>query len=275
MTAFVPSERRQRGFTLIELLVVIAIIALLAAILFPVFAQAREKARQTTCISNLKQVGLGLLQYSQDSDEVFPLDWFGNNHGPFPDGTCAGFTNTDASCYKWMDAIYPNVKSEAVFNCPDEIFGFHYFPGDTSGFSNNNGYKYLGFNIGSGGCDFGSYGINRTYFGGTNGVTCPAGSSLALIADPAGTVFAADSQDYSFGWSDSGHLPVLTTSNGGDAFKGVQGTLSYDNLIVRHNGRASVLYCDGHAKAPTINSLLLKNSKGILYNFTNEDDAGL
>src|SRR6266511_3956182 len=65
--------RRHRGFTLIELLVVIAIIAILAAILFPVFAQAREKARQSTCTSNLKQLGNGLLMYTQDYDETFPF----------------------------------------------------------------------------------------------------------------------------------------------------------------------------------------------------------
>ena len=72
------------GFTLIELLVVIAIIAILAAILFPVFAQAREKARQTACLSNLKQIGLGLNMYVQDNDEAFPARrlWQSNRRGP-------------------------------------------------------------------------------------------------------------------------------------------------------------------------------------------------
>src|SRR4051794_320365 len=69
-----PSQpvRRRTAFTLIELLVVIAIIAILAAILFPVFAQAREKARQTACLNNMKQLGLGFIQYSQDYDETLP-----------------------------------------------------------------------------------------------------------------------------------------------------------------------------------------------------------
>ena len=103
------NRNSQSGFTLIELLVVIAIIAILAAILFPVFAQAREKARQTSCASNLKQVALAMIQYKQDNDEGAP-------QGSVNDG----WFMSDANNYKWMDAIYPYVKSEAVFNCPDD-----------------------------------------------------------------------------------------------------------------------------------------------------------
>lgn len=94
------------GFTLIELLVVIAIIAILAAILFPVFAKVREKARQTTCSSNLKQLGLALTQYVQDNDETFP----GGQHG-----------NTDGR--GWAGAIYPYVKSVGMYKCPDDSTG--------------------------------------------------------------------------------------------------------------------------------------------------------
>jgi len=67
---------RREGFTLIELLVVIAIIAILAAILFPVFAQAREKARQTSCTSNLKQLGTAMMMYAHDYDESYPSNWY-------------------------------------------------------------------------------------------------------------------------------------------------------------------------------------------------------
>jgi prepilin-type N-terminal cleavage/methylation domain-containing protein/prepilin-type processing-associated H-X9-DG protein len=95
---------KKRGFTLIELLVVIAIIAILAAILFPVFAKAREKARQATCQSNEKQLGLGLLQYAQDADECFP-DGEGNQD---PRGT------------GWASSIYPYTKSAGVYKCPDD-----------------------------------------------------------------------------------------------------------------------------------------------------------
>jgi prepilin-type N-terminal cleavage/methylation domain-containing protein/prepilin-type processing-associated H-X9-DG protein len=97
------NQRASKGFTLIELLVVIAIIAILAAILFPVFAQAREKARAITCISNLKQIGLAVTQYTQDSDEKMP-------NGASPYGTCAG----------WAWEVYPYIKSTAVFHCPDD-----------------------------------------------------------------------------------------------------------------------------------------------------------
>src|SRR5436309_2285257 len=103
--------RRQRtGFTLIELLVVIAIIAILAAILFPVFAQAREKARQTGCLSNLKQIGTSLMMYTQDYDEAYPCNWYGSLWPTTPDG----------KAYKWMDAVFPYVKNEQVFTCPSD-----------------------------------------------------------------------------------------------------------------------------------------------------------
>src|SRR5947209_12458259 len=103
------------GFTLIELLVVIAIIAILAAILFPVFAQAREKARQTTCLSNCKQIGMALMQYEQDWDESNPGVWF----GPYTAASWSQPSNATLY-YKWMDAVYPYVKNEQVFNCPSD-----------------------------------------------------------------------------------------------------------------------------------------------------------
>lgn len=98
------SYQQKRGFTLIELLVVIAIIAILAAILFPAFARARENARRASCQSNLKQIGLGIKQYTQDYDERLPSALV-----------------SDANVVGWAGAIQPYVKSEQIFQCPSSI----------------------------------------------------------------------------------------------------------------------------------------------------------
>lgn len=120
---------RHQGFTLIELLVVIATIGILAAILFPVFARARENARRTSCLSNLKQIGLGMMQYTQDYDEYYPLAWLGApaNYSPLPIGMRKTnyFLNaytvfTDRTTVTWMDIIYPYTKSIAVYECPSK-----------------------------------------------------------------------------------------------------------------------------------------------------------
>src|ERR1035437_3779628 len=102
---------QRRGFTLIELLVVIAIIAILAAILFPVFARAREKARQTSCTSNLKQLGLGMMMYCQDYDDCTPIAYSGDNPGV----TWWSFT--------WKERIYPYVKNYQLYDCPSKRMG--------------------------------------------------------------------------------------------------------------------------------------------------------
>src|SRR5665213_2933096 len=104
-------QNKTTGFTLIELLVVIAIIAILAAILFPVFAKVREKARQISCASNLKQLGLGLIQYNQDYDERMPCGAEDKGLADAP-GACTGLG--------WAGATYPYVKSVGVFKCPDD-----------------------------------------------------------------------------------------------------------------------------------------------------------
>src|SRR2546430_749011 len=108
--------RKRTGFTLIELLVVIAIIAILAAILFPVFAQAREKARQTSCLSNTKQWGLGVMMYVQDYDEVMPIS-----------GYEAFLTPTSY----WWNAVSPYIKSGAVAACPSDTSRLNKVPLDS------------------------------------------------------------------------------------------------------------------------------------------------
>jgi prepilin-type N-terminal cleavage/methylation domain-containing protein/prepilin-type processing-associated H-X9-DG protein len=102
---YIVDTQRRKGFTLIELLVVIAIITILAAILFPVFAAAREKARESTCSSNLKQIGIAMLQYAQDYDEFLPC-------GTRPTGYLG---------LGWAGQMYPYVSSVQVFACPNVL----------------------------------------------------------------------------------------------------------------------------------------------------------
>ena len=108
----------RRGFTLIELLVVIAIIAILAAILFPVFARAREKARQTSCLANVKQINLGMMMYVQDYDEVTPIYRFSSSSNP--------------RLY-WHQSLTPYLKNEQILRCPSRthvsgacLYGYYY-----------------------------------------------------------------------------------------------------------------------------------------------------
>lgn len=110
--------RRSKGFTLIELLVVIAIIAILAAILFPVFARARENARRTSCMSNLKQLGLGFMQYTQDFDEQYPGMIMATYNNALTYGIPFG----------WADAMQPYIKSRQIFQCPSESTPIHQLP---------------------------------------------------------------------------------------------------------------------------------------------------
>jgi prepilin-type N-terminal cleavage/methylation domain-containing protein/prepilin-type processing-associated H-X9-DG protein len=149
MEAKVPTEKlrranNKRGFTLIEILVVVTIIGILAAILFPVFARARENARRASCMSNLKQIGLGMMEYTQDYDEKYPTQ---TDQGPFPYAT----TNTQ----NWIQSIYPYVKSWQLFKCPSTIDSVvaGSLPGENSTpiTDSNTGYAANGLIIQSGG----------------------------------------------------------------------------------------------------------------------------
>ncbi len=119
-----------KGFTLIELLVVIAIIAILAAILFPVFARVREKARQTTCLSNLKQLGLAAYMYSQDYDEWLPyddLDYDQSGDDSFGDGT-------------WRGMLVPYCRNAQIFFCPGSQIASRAFDGSWNDYGMNASY---------------------------------------------------------------------------------------------------------------------------------------
>jgi prepilin-type N-terminal cleavage/methylation domain-containing protein/prepilin-type processing-associated H-X9-DG protein len=131
MASTVRHSSRSQAFTLIELLVVIAIIAILASILFPVFARARENARRASCLSNLKQMGLGFMQYTQDYDGGFPPAIMGTwGTSDFSSGAiCSGKPCETVAVsngavigkyFSWMDSLYPYTKSLNLFYCPSQ-----------------------------------------------------------------------------------------------------------------------------------------------------------
>lgn len=174
----------RRGFTLIELLVVIAIIAILAAILFPVFARAREAARQSSCLSNLKQMGTAAMLYLQDYDET---NLRANNIQTYnlPSGAVSPSTN----CL-WMYQLYPYVKNAQVYSCPSDAAAKF----NPAAYTGTLGY---GFND--------NYGIG--------------GLSLAAFQRPAETIMFADTNYYLVDWDTSAtsdnHTPILPRHNGG------------------------------------------------------------
>jgi prepilin-type N-terminal cleavage/methylation domain-containing protein/prepilin-type processing-associated H-X9-DG protein len=180
---------RSRGFTLIELLVVIAIIAILAAILFPVFAQAREKARQATCLSNIKQVNLGWMMYVQDYDETWPFRPAGEAVGPASAGcdwryVCDSPQSRSGSYLNWWELVTPYMKNYQIITCPSA-------PQEYNGV--NNGWtatKSFGLGLN----EYPDWGLTngsaafKTKFGGT----ITPGVTLASVTKPAMTVDIAD-----------------------------------------------------------------------------------
>jgi prepilin-type N-terminal cleavage/methylation domain-containing protein/prepilin-type processing-associated H-X9-DG protein len=234
--------RRKRGFTLIELLVVIAIIAILAAILFPVFAQARDKARSAACLSNLKQLGTGLAMYIQDYDEKSV--WFYN-------AQVVGWTKNSWSGY-WWNPVMPYVKNNRVFVCPNVRTGAgtNCLPEDTSQYPNllRCGYGINVAHVGSGSGD--------VYF--TAGQ--PADTlSIASLAEPARTLFLTDAQPCSnrpeenhLGYQDikcpMKHKEPKARNNDAYAYNGRCGIPIHTNVSKRHQGGSNCIFMDGHAK---------------------------
>jgi prepilin-type N-terminal cleavage/methylation domain-containing protein/prepilin-type processing-associated H-X9-DG protein len=206
-------SRRHPGFTLIELLVVIAIIAILAAILFPVFAQAREKARQISCLSNAKQIATATMMYVQDYDETFPMNlYMGADPGP-----CV---------YTAWTAIMPYSKNNQFFNCPSNPTAMDFPPmmatiGMPPPCTTSPPLKYISYMPNFGLMDWGD---PSNMFGPNNGRPV---KTLAQVEFPVETSTWADS---------SGTLP--------DAYFGMMDS----PVQARHQNSLNACFADGHAK---------------------------
>ena len=267
----------KRAFTLIELLVVIAIIAILAAILFPVFSAAREKARQTSCASNMRQLGLATLQYCEDYDETMPivvsqLDY--NSAGVAVARPLGAFDALEYTKFHfgWVECIYPYVKSTAVFHCPDD------FQPGSSGFLglcdsvNDPSYgmnRYLGWyqrsgaayvhdpngaSVGCSGavqddCDDMPYSLAKINAAGNIVMFAEFGQAYygAPSGDPGTCYNGAHSPDYPFIPS-TAHVDD-TVPNAGISITHLIRASSFNGYVIgNHNNGGILTFCDGHVK---------------------------
>lgn len=225
----VMKRRSQSGFTLIELLVVIAIIGILAAILFPVFARARENARRTSCLSNMKQMGLGFMMYVQDYDDTYPF--YQQSNGTVPE---TGFWYINNLWY-WMNSIYPYVKSTQLFRCPSSL---------------NQGTSLASIRVAN-------YGVNQNIIG----TQANPPIKMAQIQTPAQSYMVLDAGQYNINYSAAlstagtsgqvGHSHYLPGAC--SFYTRTLASVSYawqrdDCLTYRHLEGINVTYADGHAK---------------------------
>lgn len=229
-------DSSQKGFTLIELLVVIAIIAILAAILFPVFAQAREQARRVSCLSNIRQLGTATAMYTQDYDETFPI------------------VHTVICSHAEYPLIYPYMKNLNILQCPDGGISGDTVPGclQASGelpVTPSNFHTHVGFNWGpliyAGG---GLHGPVKSVPGGT----VQEGVSLAAVTAPADCVVYGDSYDT--------YRPTIGFEWMLDSY----GSSNYRQGGLRHGGKWNFAFADGHAKLINMRGGLIGSHRYLL-----------
>ncbi len=218
---------RSRGFTLIELLVVIAIIAILAAILFPVFAQAREKARASACLSNTKQIGTAIMMYTQDYDETLPEYW-DDNDAKNPNPNPLGY---------WHNHLQPYIKNYQVFICPSA------HSKDERTVDTGDGTPAQRKNLRWNGS--GSYGWNYWYLGAWPGQIF----TLAQVTVPAETIAVGEMNHI----INPGVIYPAPLCQGSPswlaAIKSDKDRLKYwSQWAARHQDGSNLVFVDGHSK---------------------------
>ena len=214
-----------KGFTLIELLVVIAIIAILAAILFPAFAKAREAARRTSCLSNLKQIGTSVMQYKQEFDEKFPV----------MNQTYGGINGSDTVRASWAGHIQPYLKSVDVFRCPSAKITDIY----TTTLTTPSGNLVMLLS---------SLGANEAVIQDVTGGSGATGLADSNIGKPSALPMLADSNFIVFNSPPRIYNANFVDPGGHWQWWNVDATLPEENLA-RHLGGSNILYADGHAKS--------------------------
>ncbi|MCE5322499.1 prepilin-type N-terminal cleavage/methylation domain-containing protein [bacterium] len=221
---------RKRGFTLIELLVVIAIIAILAAILFPVFAGAKEKARQTVCLKHGGQLGMALNLYLDDHNGKFPLCWM--------------FRPGD-STLTWAHGLYKYTKSLDVYTCPS-VPSRRFTADTTAGYSADADRKTGGWGYNT--SDGGGGKANGVGRGKNSNMYTPDPYNISDLVSASRHIAFGDSKS-----SDDSDIAYLFPGyTGRNAFNDVIKALTSGSFYVppdfRHNGGAIFIFCDGHAK---------------------------
>lgn len=227
-------KHNAKGFTLIELLIVIAIIALLAAILFPVFARARENARRAVCQSNLKQIGLGLLQYTQDYDERFPPCIMEQPVGATFDSNGESISGNIA----WHLLIMPYVKSTQLFTCPSNPRRTTRMNNTGASAANFISNSYVANGKGNADTislfyDWGGHAPMSRYYTGAQG-TLIGGVNMSRINSPAQVLLVFENKGTSQGPYMYDYFNLLSAGT---------------TRLTSHLERTNMLFCDGHVKA--------------------------